>query len=70
MIKRQKYTEYIQKYITTFNVPTTLQTDNGTEFIYNEQIFLHLNIQHIFGTPYNPQHQGAIEAFSRIVQDF
>ena len=30
--KWQKYTGYIQKCITTFNVPTILQTDNGTEF--------------------------------------
>ena len=32
MIKWQKYTGYIQKCITTFNVPTTLHTDNETEF--------------------------------------
>ena len=34
------------------------------------QFWLERNIQHIFGTPYNPQHQGAIEAFNRTVQDF
>ena len=27
-------------------------------------------IKQIFGTPYNPQHQGAVEAFNRTVQDF
>ena len=28
------------------------------------------NIKQIFGTPYNPQHQGVVEAFNRTVQDF
>ena len=27
-------------------------------------------MQQIYGVPYNPQHQGAVEAFNRIVQDF
>ena len=30
--KQQKYNGFIRKCITTFNVPTTLQTDNGKEF--------------------------------------
>ena len=61
-----------KKCITTHNVPTTLQIDNGTEFkkrIMN-QFWFERNIQHIFGTPYNPQHQGAVEAFKRTTQDF
>ena len=61
-----------KKCITTHNVPTTLQTDNGTEFknsIMN-QFWFERHIQHILGTPYNPQHQGAVEAFNRTVQDF
>ena len=50
-------------------VPTNMQTDNGAEFknsIIN-QFWLEKNIQHIFATPYNPQHQGAVEAFKRTV---
>ena len=28
------------------------------------------NIQQVYGVPYNPQHQGTVEAFNRTVQDF
>ena len=61
-----------KKCITTHNVLATLQTDNGTEFknSITNQFWLERNIQHIFGTPYNPQHQGAVKAFNRTVQDF
>ena len=47
-----------KKCITTFNVPTTLQTDNGTEFENNimNQFWLERNIQHIFGTSYSFKH--------------
>ena len=51
--------------ITTHNVPTTLQTDNRTEFenILMNQFWLERNIQHIVGSPYNPQHKGAAKTF-------
>ena len=60
-----------KKWITTHNVLTTLQTDNEAEFknsIMN-QFWLERNIQHIFETPYNPKHLGAVEAFNRTDQD-
>ena len=28
------------------------------------------NVQQVYGVPYNPQHQAAVEAFNRTVQDF
>ena len=28
------------------------------------------NIEHITGDPYNPQHQGSVEAFNKTIQDF
>ena len=62
-----------KKCITTHNIQTTLHTDNGTEFKKNSiknQFWLERNIQHIFGTPYNPQHQRDVEAFNRTVQNF
>ena len=34
------------------------------------QICNERNIQHIFGTPFNSQHQGVVEAFKRTVQDY
>ena len=60
-----------KKCITTHNAKTTLQTDNGTEFKNNimNHLWLERNIQHIFGTPYYPQHQGAVEPFNKPVQD-
>ena len=49
-----------------------LQTDNGTEFknSITNQFWFERSIQHIFRTPYNSQHQGAVEAFNRTVQNF
>ena len=49
-----------------------LHTDNGAEFknkIINK-LFSERNVQQIYGVPYNPQHQGSVEAFNRNIQDF
>ena len=61
-----------KKWVTTHNVPLSLQTDNGTEFKNSvlKEFCKQKKIKQIFGTPYNPQHQGAVEAFNRTVQDF
>ena len=62
----------LRKWITTHNIPMILQTDNGTEFknkIINRFCF-EKNLQQIYGVPYNPLHQGAVEAFNRTVQNF
>ena len=56
----------------THNVPLSLQTDNGTEFKNSvlTEFCKQKKIKQIFGTPYNPQHQGAVEVFNRTVKDF
>ena len=62
----------LRKRITIHNTQMILQTDNGAEFknrIIN-QFCSERNVQQIYGVPYNPQHQGAVEAFNRTVQDF
>ena len=61
-----------KKWITTHNTPMILQTDNGAEFKNKiiSQFCSERNVQQIYGVPYNPQHQGAVEAFNRTVQDF
>ena len=61
-----------KKLVTTHNVPLSLQTDNGTELKNSvlKEFCKQKKIKQIFGTPYNPQHQGAVEAFNRTVQDF
>ena len=49
-----------------------LQTNNGAEFknkIISKFCF-ERNVQQIYGMSYNPQHQGAVEAFNQTVQDF
>ena len=47
-------------------VPTTLQTDNGTEFENNimNQFWLERNIKYIFGTSYSFKHQSAVESLT------
>ena len=61
-----------KKWVTTYNIPLSLQTDNGTEFNNSvlKEFCKQKKIKQIFGTPYNPQHQGAVEAFNRTFQDF
>ena len=58
--------------IRTHYIPTILQTDNGADFKNKtmKQFCQENNIQQVYVVPYNPQHQGAIEAFNRTVQEF
>ena len=62
----------LKKWVTTHNVPLFLQTDNDTEFKNNAltKFCKQKNIMQIFGTPYNPKHQGVVETFNLTVQDF
>ena len=61
-----------KRWIRTHYIPTKLQTDNETEFKNKtmNQFWQENYIQQVYGVPYNPQHQGAVESFNRIVQDF
>ena len=61
-----------RKWITTHNAPMILQTNNRAKFKNKKinQFCFERNVQRIYGVPYNPQHQGAVEAFNRTVQDF
>ena len=58
--------------MTSYLKPKILHTDNGGEFRNKlmENYLKENNIDHITGGPYNPQHQGAVEAFNRTIQDF
>ena len=62
----------IKACIATHGKPESLQTYNGSEFV-NEELKMYLNknrIHHIRGSQYHPQSQGAVEAFSRTVQNY
>ena len=61
-----------KKCVTTHNIPDWLQTDNGREFKKNilEKFCESKGIARIYRVSYNPQHQGAVEAFNRTVQNF
>ena len=61
-----------KKCVTTHNIPYWLQTDNGREFKNDilEKFCESKGIAWIYGVPYNPQHQGAVEAFNKTVQNF
>ena len=50
--------------------PEIIQSDNGKEFINKilDEYLSGINITHIYGSPYHPQSQGAIEAFNKTVQ--
>ena len=50
--------------------PELIQSDNGKEFI-NKTLNAYLegiDVKHLYGSPYHPQSQGAIEAFNKTVQ--
>ena len=49
-----------------------MHTDNGGEFRNKviENCLKENNIDHIAWGPNNPQHQGAVEAFNKTIQDF
>ena len=73
---KNKKTETIlsafKQWLTSYLKPKILHLDNGGEF-RNKVIENYLkenNIDHITGGPYNPQHQGAVEAFNKTIQDF
>ena len=61
-----------KKWVTTNNILDWLQTDNGREFKNDilEKFCESKGIDRIYGVPYNPQHQGAVEAFNNTVQNF
>ena len=49
-----------------------MHTDNGKE-LWNKNVdnFLeYKGIKHVLGAPYHPQSQGAIEAFSKYIQNW
>ena len=61
-----------KRWIRTHYIPTILQTDNGT-MTKNKtinQFCQENNIHQVYEVPYNPHHQGAVEAYNRTVQDF
>ena len=48
-----------------------IQSDNGKEFT-NKTLNAYLegiDVKHLYGSPYHPQSQGAIEAFNKTVQN-
>ena len=50
--------------------PELIQSDNGKEFT-NKTLNVYLegiDVMHLYGSPYNFQSQGAIEAFNKTVQ--
>ena len=50
--------------------PELIQSDNGKEFT-NKTLNAYLegiDVKHLYGSPYHPQSQGAIEAFNKTVQ--
>ena len=50
--------------------PKYLQSDNGKEFTNQtfESYLENIEVEHILGSPYHPQSQGAIEAFNKTIQ--
>ena len=58
--------------IVTYGKPEFLQTDNCSEFVDEElKTYLSKNkIHYIRDSLYNPQSQGAVEAFNRTVQNY
>ena len=50
--------------------PELIQPDNGKEFT-NKTLNVYLegiDVKHLYGSPYHPQSQGAIESFNKTVQ--
>ena len=56
--------------MTSYLNPKNLHTDNGGVFRNKVIKIYFFNNDHIDWSPYNPQHQGAVEAFNTTIQDF
>ena len=61
-----------KEFLKLIGKPDILQTDNGGKFNNEEmKIFLkNQEIEYIWGSPYHPQSQGAVEGFNRTIQNF
>lgn len=58
-------TKAFVKFFTTFGLPRTVQTDQGTNFKSKvfQMALKTLGVSHITSTPYHPESQGALERF-------
>lgn len=63
-------TKALVKFFSTFGLPKTIQTDQGTNFKSN--VFAHalntLGITHVTSSPYHPESQGALERFHQTMK--
>ena len=70
--KSQIVLDAIKLWFALHGKPDSLQSDNGTEFV-NSTLKTYLEkegVNHIRGSPYHPQSQGAVEAFNKTILKF
>ena len=60
----------VKNFVFLFGPPNKIHTDNGKEFKNKDfnEFCQQYNIEHIFGRPYTPHHQGQIERFYRTLK--
>ena len=62
----------LKSWLTTHNKSDIIQSENRKEFTSREfkQFLAKLNIQQIFGMPYNPKSQGVVKIFNKTIKKF
>ena len=65
-------TQFFDKWICRYGVPSQIHTDGGKEFINNlsKELCEKLEIKHSKNTPYHPQCNAQVEVFNKTVQNY
>ncbi|CAJ1076939.1 uncharacterized protein LOC118558122 [Xyrichtys novacula] len=60
----------LTKFFSTFGLPKTIQTDQGTNFMSKlfTQVMKELKVKHVTSSPYHPESQGALERFHQTLK--
>ncbi|PIK60059.1 hypothetical protein BSL78_03057 [Apostichopus japonicus] len=69
-IKAKTISTALLKFFTTFGLPKSVQSDQGSNFMSNlfQQVLYELNIHQIASSAYHPESQGALERFHQTLK--
>ena len=69
-IRAKPVVKALTKFFTTFGLPKTIQSDQGTNFMSKlfSQVMRELQVKHVTSSPYHPESQGALERFHQTLK--
>ena len=69
-IKTKTITKALVKFFTSFGMPKSLQSDQGSNFMSHifQQVMYQLQIKHYRSSPYHPESLGALERFHQTLK--